>query len=154
MENNTAKTLKITSSAFDHEGVIPLKYTCEGEEVNPPLQIEQIPEGTKTLAIIMEDPDAPNGTFDHWLVWNIPPASSMIGGDSVPGICGKNSGGNCNYYGPCPPSGTHRYYFHVYALDVKLDLDGGADKAALKAAIEGHVIAEGVLMGTYGKKGL
>jgi len=154
MENNTVKTLKITSSAFDHEGVIPSKYTCEGEEVNPPLQIDQIPSGTQTLAIIMEDPDAPNGTFDHWLVWNIPAATNIIGGDSVPGISGKNGGGQSGYYGPCPPSGVHRYYFYVYALDTTLDLDGGADKAALKAAIAGHVIAEGVLMGRYEKKGL
>jgi Raf kinase inhibitor-like YbhB/YbcL family protein len=154
MENNTAKTLKISSSAFDHEGVIPSKYTCEGEEVNPPLQIDQIPPETQTLAIIMEDPDAPKGTFDHWLVWNIPAATNIIGGDSVPGISGKNGGGQTGYYGPCPPSGVHRYYFYVYALDTTLDLDGGADKAALKAAIEGHVIAEGVLMGRYEKKGL
>ena len=149
MENN-AKTLKISSSAFDHEGVIPSKYTCEGEDVNPPLQIDQIPSGTRTLAIIMEDPDAPKGTFDHWLVWNIPPATNIIGGDSIPGICGKNGGGQNGYYGPCPPSGVHRYYFYVYALDKSLDLEGGADKAALKAAIEGHVLAEGVLMGRYG----
>jgi Raf kinase inhibitor-like YbhB/YbcL family protein len=154
MENKTEKTLKVTSSAFDHEGIIPSKYTCEGEDVNPPLQIDGIPAGTSSLAIIMEDPDAPNGTFDHWLVWNIPPATNIIGGDSVPGICGKNGSGDTGYYGPCPPSGVHRYYFYVYALDMKLNLDRGADKAALKAAIEGHIMAAGVLMGRYGKTGL
>ncbi|MBW8684586.1 YbhB/YbcL family Raf kinase inhibitor-like protein [Chitinophaga rhizophila] len=154
MENNTKITLKVTSSAFNHEGMIPAKYTCEGEEVNPPLQIDQIPSGTRSLVIIMEDPDAPNGTFDHWLVWNIPPASAMIGGDSVPGICGKNGGGNTGYYGPCPPSGQHRYFINVYALDTMLELEGGADKAALRSAMEGHIVAEGVLMGKYGKTGL
>jgi len=153
MENNTKGSLKITSTAFDHEGTIPSRYTCQGEEVNPPLQIENIPSGTATLALIMEDPDAPNGTFDHWLVWNIPPASA-IAADTVPGICGKNGSGNNGYYGPCPPSGIHRYYINVYALDTELSLDGGADKAALQAAMEGHVIAEGVLMGRYQKKGL
>lgn len=145
--------LKISSTAFDHDGVIPSRYTCEGEEVNPPLQIDKIPAGTKTLAIIMEDPDAPNGTFDHWVVWNIPP-TSLIGGDSVPGECGKNGSGKTGYYGPCPPSGEHRYYFYVYALDEELKLESGADKAALQQAMEGHILAEGVLMGRYQKHGL
>lgn len=153
MENNTKGSLKITSTAFDHEGTIPSRYTCQGEEVNPPLQIDNIPHGTATLAIIMEDPDAPNGTFDHWLVWNIPPANT-IAADTVPGICGKNGSGKSGYHGPCPPSGIHRYYINVYALDTELSLDGGADKAALQAAMESHVIAEGVLMGRYQKKGL
>jgi Raf kinase inhibitor-like YbhB/YbcL family protein len=153
MENNTRGSLKISSTAFNHEGLIPSKYSCEGEEVNPPLQIEQIPPAAETLAIIMEDPDAPNGTFDHWLVWNIPPIN-LIAGDTVPGICGKNGGGKTGYYGPCPPSGIHRYYFYVYALDTELDLEGNADKRALKAAMEGHILAEGVIMGRYQKHGL
>lgn len=153
MESNTTSSLKISSTAFDHEGVIPSKYTCEGEEVNPPLQIDQIPADAKTLAIIVEDPDAPNGTFDHWLVWNIPP-TKLIGGDVTPGICGKNGGGKTGYYGPCPPSGFHRYYFHVYALDTELDLEGGADKTSLQQAMQGHILAEGVLMGRYQKHGL
>jgi Raf kinase inhibitor-like YbhB/YbcL family protein len=153
MESNATGSLKISSTAFDHEGVIPSKYTCEGEEVNPPLQIDQIPAGAKTLAIIVEDPDAPNGTFDHWLVWNIPP-TKLIGGDVTPGICGKNGGGKTGYYGPCPPSGFHRYYFHVYALDAEIDLEGGADKTALQQAMQGHILAEGVLMGRYQKHGL
>lgn len=153
MESNSTSSLKISSTAFDHEGVIPSKYTCEGEEVNPPLQIDQIPATAKTLAIIVEDPDAPNGTFDHWLVWNIPP-TKLIGGDVTPGISGKNGGGKTGYYGPCPPSGFHRYYFHVYALDTELDLEGGADKASLQQAMQGHILAEGVLMGRYQKHGL
>lgn len=153
MENKVTGSFKVSSTAFDHEGVIPSKYTCEGEDVNPPLQIEQIPAGTKTLAIIAEDPDAPNGTFDHWVIWNIPP-TNLIGGDSVPGVCGKNGSGKTGYYGPCPPSGFHRYYFHVYALDTELDLENGAEKAALQQAMQGHILGESVLMGRYQKHGL
>ena len=150
MENNTTSSLKISSTAFDHEGVIPSKYTCEGEEVNPPLQIDQIPASAKTLAIIVEDPDAPNGTFDHWLVWNIPHNQHALKENTIPpGIGGNNSEGKTGYMGPCPPSGSHRYYFHVYALDTELDLGVGADKKMLEQAMKGHILAEGSLMGRY-----
>lgn len=101
----------------------------------------------------MEDPDAPDGTFDHWLVWNIPP-NEPVAENSVPGISGRNSFGNTGYGGPCPPSGQHRYFFRVYALDGDLDLLTGADKKALHAAMEGHVLASGELMGYYKKSGL
>jgi Raf kinase inhibitor-like YbhB/YbcL family protein len=150
MTNKKPDTLIISSSAFENEGVIPSKYTCDGEEINPPLRVENIPEGTQTLAIIVEDPDAPKGTFDHWLVWNIPP-ESIIEENRIPGISGKNSGGKTGYYAPCPPSGYHRYYFHVFALNSSLDLQAGTDKKTLQAEMEPHILAKGSLMGRYQK---
>lgn len=152
MATKKPDSLIISSSAFENEGVIPSKYTCEGEEINPPLRVENIPEGTQTLAIIVEDPDAPKGTFDHWLVWNIPP-ESIIEENRIPGISGKNSGGKTGYYGPCPPSGSHRYYFYVFALNKSLDLQAGTDKKTLQAAMEPHILAKGNLMGRYQKTG-
>ena len=140
--------LAISSSAFKNEGKIPSKYTCDGDEINPPLKIEGLPDGTQTMAIIVEDPDAPKGTFDHWLVWNINPTST-IKEDSIPGISGRNGAGKTGYHGPCPPSGSHRYYFNVFALDTELDLPVGADKKTLQQAMEPHIIAKGTLMGRY-----
>jgi Raf kinase inhibitor-like YbhB/YbcL family protein len=151
MANNKPVILNISSSAFEDEGIIPSKYTCDGEEINPPLYVENIPEGTQALAIIVEDPDAPNGTFDHWLVWNIPP-ESIIEENRIPGVSGKNSAGKTGYHGPCPPSGYHRYYFYVFALDKSLDLEGGVDKKTLQAAMQPHILATGSLMGRYKKK--
>lgn len=145
------KNLIVSSSAFQHEGTIPSRYTCEGDNTNPPLQIDQIPEGTKSLAIIMEDPDAPKGTFDHWLVWNIPP-QGMIKENSNPGISGTNSAEKTGYHGPCPPSGSHRYYFHIYALDAELDLQAGETKETLQTAMAPHILASGSLMGRYQKQ--
>ncbi|SFE44553.1 phospholipid-binding protein, PBP family [Chitinophaga sp. CF118] len=142
------ETLSISSSAFQEAGVIPLKYTCDGEEINPAIKIENIPQGTSTLALIVEDPDAPNGTFDHWLVWNIAP-TDCIKENTVPGIVGKNGAGKTNYYGPCPPSGYHRYFFNVFALDSSLELEAGADKKALQEAMGDHIIAKGSLMGRF-----
>lgn len=140
--------LTITSAAFREDCLIPLKYTCDGMEVNPPLHIEGIPHGTATLAVIMEDPDAPNGTFDHWLIWNIEPVE-QIRENSAPGICGKNGRGKNMYHPPCPPEGYHHYYFHVFALDASLDLAEGADKQALKDAMDSHILAKGTLMGRF-----
>ena len=151
MATRDAKSLTISSSAFQHEGIIPEKYTCDGEHINPPLSIGQIPETTKSLALIVEDPDAPNGTYDHWLVWNIPPSSS-IKENSNPGISGTNSGGKTGYHSPCPPSGSHRYYFHVYALDNQLDLQPGNDKLKLLEVMEPHILAKGSLMGRYQRR--
>jgi Raf kinase inhibitor-like YbhB/YbcL family protein len=147
----STRLLKIDSPVFENEELIPSHYTCEGEDINPPLTIGDIPEGTKSLALIMEDPDAPNGTFDHWLVWNIP-VTNRIEENSNPGISGKNDFGKTGYGGPCPPSGTHRYFFRVYALDVELDLKAGADKKLLLEAIDEHVLAMGELMAKYEKK--
>jgi Raf kinase inhibitor-like YbhB/YbcL family protein len=140
--------LVITSPAFKNEGLIPEKYTCDGEEINPPLKIERIPGEAKSLAIIVEDPDAPKGTYDHWIVWNMPP-KGLVKENSIPGIGGHNSAGKTGYHGPCPPSGSHRYYFHVFALDIELDLKAGADKKTLQQAMEPHIIAKGSLMGRY-----
>jgi Raf kinase inhibitor-like YbhB/YbcL family protein len=153
MEEEPIGDLAVTSSAFKNEESIPSKYTCDGEDFNPPLQIDFIPESAETLAIIMEDPDAPNGTFDHWLTWNIP-AENPIEENRIPGISGTNSAGKTGYYGPCPPSGEHRYYFHVFALDSNLDLEVGVDKEALQEAMQPHIVAKGTLMGRYRKKGI
>lgn len=151
MTDKTKIKLTVTSPAFEAGSEIPEKYTCDGEEINPPLTVEGIPEGTKTLALICEDPDAPKGTFDHWLVWNMPPEGN-IQENKMPGISGTNSAGKTGYHGPCPPDKEHRYFFYVYALDTSLDLMGHVNKQELKDAIKGHILAEGSLMGTYDLK--
>jgi Raf kinase inhibitor-like YbhB/YbcL family protein len=140
--------LTVKSTAFENNKLIPVKFTCDGDEVNPPLNIEGMPQGTKTLALVVDDPDAPRGTFDHWVVWNIPP-TGKIEENSVPGTEGQNSAGQCGYMGPCPPSGTHRYFFKVYALDVKLDLKPSARKRDVEKAMEDHILAKGELIGLY-----
>lgn len=144
--------MKITSHAFEHEGYIPEKYSCKGDDINPPLNIEELPEGTKTLAMIMDDPDAPGGTFVHWVIWNIP-CINQIEENSVPQGAkeGKNNFGKAGYGGPCPPSGTHRYYFKLYALDTELELNQGALKEDLEQAMEGHIIEQATLMGNFSK---
>ena len=142
--------LEITSSAFEHEAEIPAEYTCDGEEINPPLHIAQLPENTVTLALIAEDPDASKGIFDHWIVWNIDPVNN-ISANSRPGISGKNGAGKTGYHGPCPPSGVHRYFFYVFALDTEIDLPSTANKADLQNAIKGHIIGQGHIMGRYGR---
>jgi len=144
------QTLTVRSIEFSQDGHIPKKYSCDGENINPPLEISNIPEEAQTLALIVEDPDAPRGTFYHWLVWNIPPNESIAEG-YVPGISGKNSFGKTGYGGPCPPSGEHRYFFKFYALDTELDLQADADKDILEQAMHGHIIAQGELMGKYRK---
>jgi Raf kinase inhibitor-like YbhB/YbcL family protein len=146
----TDVSLHVVSVAFSQDGHIPTKYTCEGENINPPLEIGNLPPKTKTLAVIVEDPDAPNGTFDHWIVWNIPP-NEPITENSVPGINGVNGFGSEGYGGPCPPSGSHRYFFKVYALDISLDLSAGSNKKALLQAMKGHVLGRGELMAHYQK---
>ena len=143
--------MTITSPAFGNERDIPIKYTCDGEDVNPPLHIDGIPGNTVTIALIVEDPDALNGTFNHWVVWNIDPIAN-IEEDSLPGVSGRNSFGKTGYRGPCPPTGIHRYYFYVFALDIAIDLPEGADRESLRSAMEGHVIGHGNIMGRYGKK--
>src|SRR5688500_8582322 len=151
MDTKTEAGLTIISNTFSR-GHIPKKYTCEGEDINPPLKVSGFPEETKTLAIIVEDPDAPNGTFDHWLVWNIPP-NEPIAENSIPGISGRNSFGKTGYGGPCPPSGSHRYYFKIFALDTSLDLLAGSDKKTLHEAMLNQVLASGELMAHYKKSG-
>src|SRR4030095_10170279 len=142
--------LKIISTVFSHNGHIPPLYTCEGKNINPPLIVENIPDGTKTLALIVEDPDAPKGVFDHWVCWNISP-NEAITENSNPGIAGTNSFGKTGYGGPCPPSGVHRYFFKVFALDANLDLLAGSGKKELLDAMKGHVLANAELMGVYQK---
>ncbi len=143
--------LKVTSPVFNHKGSIPRKYACDGNDVNPPLKIEGLPEGTESLVLIVDDPDAPMGTWDHWVVWNIPPVSE-IEEDSVPGVEGLNDFRRRSYGGPCPPSGTHRYFFKVYALDTELDLSAGSRKKDVERAMKGHVLARGEIVGLYSRK--
>lgn len=143
-------SLKI-SSVFENNEKIPEKYTCDGENANPPLHIESIPKEAKTLALIVDDPDAPTGTFVHWVVFNIKIIKD-IREDSIPGKEGINSFKKISYGGPCPPSGTHRYFFKVYALDSELDLDSSATKADVEKAMKNHVLAKGELIGLYSKK--
>ena len=143
--------LQVRSVAFSHGGHIPPTYTCEGENINPPLEVSDLPENTKSLALIVEDPDAPRGVYDHWVVWNIPP-NEAIAENSRSGTSGKNSFGNNGYGGPCPPSGSHRYFFKVYALDSNLDIQAGSDKKMLQQAMKDHVLASGELMGHYQKR--
>jgi len=143
--------LKIMSPAFTHNGSIPVKYTCDGDDVNPSLHIEGLPKGTESLVLIIDDPDAPMGTWDHWIVWNIHPVGK-IEENSVPGIEGLNSFNRHSYGGPCPPSGTHRYFFKVYALDTKLDLDPNSRKEDVEKAMEGHILGKGETIGLYSRK--
>ncbi|MFC1640475.1 YbhB/YbcL family Raf kinase inhibitor-like protein [Patescibacteria group bacterium] len=143
--------MQISSPAFGPKGAIPAKYTCDGENINPELNFHEIPEGAQSLALVVDDPDAPAGTWDHWLVYNIPPDSSGIDeGRPNIGKQGKTSFGNNKYGGPCPPDGEHRYFFKLYALDVMLELDpDDATKDGLLAAMEGHILEETELVGKY-----
>lgn len=144
------KVLQIASTAFTANGNIPRMYTCEGEDINPPLDIQEIPSGAHSLAVIMEDPDAPGGTFLHWLVWNIP-ITHHINENEVPGEQGLNDFGRNSYGGPCPPSGTHRYIFKVYALDDLIDLPEGSLRKDVENEMRKHILAYGELTGVYRK---
>lgn len=148
--------IKITSSAFENEGMIPAKYTCDGADISPPLQWEEIPEGAESIALICDDPDAPMGTFVHWVVFNLPADTEQLD-ENVPSEKtlpngarqGTSDFGKIGYGGPCPPSGTHRYFFKMYALDAQVDLEAGASKSDLLKAMEGHIVAQGQLIGKY-----
>ena len=145
--------MKVTSSAFQGGANIPSKFSCDGANRSPPLQISDVPSEAKSLVLIVDDPDAPSGLFTHWAVWNISPQTSTIAEGSVPrGVQGTNDFGKSGYGGPCPPSGTHRYYFKIFALDRALDLPFGAKRGQLDAAIKAHIIAQGELMGRYSRK--
>jgi len=148
---NNLNTMKISSPAFENNESIPSKYTCEGENINPPLLIENVPSETKSLVLIVDDPDAPRGTFIHWVVFNIPPQTKLIEENSIPegALLGKNDANDSQYYGPCPPSGKHRYFFHLYALDIALDLKNGTDLSEIKSAMRNHILDETELIGTY-----
>src|SRR3989338_3833248 len=135
--------MTITSTAFRHNQLIPPKYTCDGENISPPLAISDIPSAAKSLALIVDDPDAPGGIWVHWLMWNITPETTRIEAGMAPlgATEGTTSFGKPGYCGPSPPSGTHRYFFKVYALDAMLNLLSGADKDELEHAMEGHILA-------------
>lgn len=153
-EGMTMDALKISSPAFEHNGSIPAKYTCDGADLNPPLLIGAVPEGTKSLALIVDDPDAQGGAWVHWVLWNISPNTADIREGSLPKGAqeGVNDFRRHAYGGPCPPSGTHRYFFRLYALDTLLTLAPGARRADLERAMKGHVLAQAELMGLYKKR--
>ncbi|MFL5908887.1 MAG: YbhB/YbcL family Raf kinase inhibitor-like protein [Solirubrobacterales bacterium] len=142
---------ELTSQAFDDGESIPRKYTCDGEDVSPPLAWSFLPDGRRTLALIMHDPDAPSGDFLHWLAWNIDPEPGELGEGVPPPAQGTNGFGRRGYGGPCPPPGhgAHRYFHQLYAVDTELDLEPGAAREQLENEIEGHVLGEARLMGTY-----
>jgi len=145
--------MQLTSPAFENGGEIPARHTCDGDDVSPPLGIRDVPPGTESLALVMDDPDAPMGTWDHWLVWNIPPETTQVAEGAQPrGTAGKNDFGKLRYGGPCPPSGTHTYRFKLYALTIALNLPEGATKPELEKAMEGHVLGQAVLEGRYSRR--
>lgn len=144
-------TMKLTSPEFVHNGNIPARFTCQGDDTNPPLDIADIPPATKSLALIVDDPDAPMGTWVHWVIFDMP-VVSRIEENSAPGKEGWNNFGRTRYGGPCPPSGTHRYFFKFYALDTLLNLKEGIRKAELEKAMQGHILAQAELIGLYKKR--
>ena len=145
--------MKLTSSAFTHNGNIPSEFTCDGSNINPPLSITDVPANAKSLALIVDDPDAPVGVWDHWIVFNINPSLNEIKQNTQPqGTPGKNSGGRNSYQGPCPPSGTHRYFFKLYALDTTLSLPEGSTKKQVESAMQNHILAKAELVGLYKRK--
>jgi len=145
------KPLQISSGAFQHNELIPPQFTCDGRNINPPLDIEDIPQEAKSLVLIMDDPDAPGGMWVHWVVWNIP-ITHRVEENSVPGIEGMNDSKRNHYGGPCPPSGTHRYFFKVYALDSVLDLPINTNKTSLEQAMLPHILGFGEIIGLYKRK--
>lgn len=146
--------LKISSPVFENNGYIPQKYTCDGMDINPPLLIENVSEKAKSLALIIDDPDAPVGIWVHWVLWNIDPKTKEIKEDSVPkgASQGLNDFRKHDYGGPCPPSGTHRYFFKLYALDTTLNLSSNAKKADLEKAMKGHIIEQTQIIGLYKRR--
>lgn len=148
------RAMNLTSAAFSQGQSIPVKFSCKGRDVSPALAWDEPPAGTQSFALIMDDPDAPMGTWVHWVLFNIPASTRALAENfqpAAPIVTGKNSWGKNSYGGPCPPSGTHRYFFKLYALDTLLDLSPSADKKSLLAALEGHSLAQAELMGTFSK---
>lgn len=152
-------TIELKSAAFAPGEPIPTRYTCDGDDLSPPLEWGDPPEGTQSLALIVDDPDAPGGTWVHWVLYNLPADTRSLA-EAIPADAdlqdgsqhGNNSWKRLGYGGPCPPSGTHRYFFKLYALDTVLDPDPGKSKDNLLQAIEGHILAQAELMGTYTRK--
>ena len=150
-EASTMAALKITSPAFQNNGPIPRQYTCDGKDISPPLVIENYPEETQSIALILDDPDASIGIWVHWVLWNIDPNTKEIAENAVPqgAVQGMNDFKRHRYGGPCPPSGTHRYFFKVYALDTMLNISPNSQKTDLEKAMKGHILAEGQIIGLY-----
>lgn len=150
----SSKAMRLASSAFGHNQPIPSKYTCDGDNINPPLSISDVTSGAKSLVLIMDDPDAPSGTWAHWTVWSIDPKTSEIAENSVPSnsVEGITNFGTAGYGPPCPPSGTHRYVFKLYALDTTLTLTPQSTKEDLEKAVKAHVLDQTELIGLYGRK--
>lgn len=152
--------MKLTSMAFAAGGKIPAKYTCDGDNINPPLEISDVPDGAKSLALIMDDPDIPEvvklrlgkNVFEHWIAFNIPPDTTQIPEGREVGTAGQNSSGKSGYTGPCPPDREHRYFFKLYALDTTLDLQDSTDKARLEKAMGGHILGQAEIMGTFSRQ--
>jgi Raf kinase inhibitor-like YbhB/YbcL family protein len=145
--------MKIVSNAFKHNSMIPSRYTCDGQNINPPLEVSDTPENAKSLVLIVDDPDAPMGTWIHWTVWNIDPKTSAVAENSCPGgaIEGITSFGREGYGGPCPPGGTHRYFFKIFALDITLDLSSETSIRELEHAMQNHIIDKAEVMGLYSR---
>ena len=143
--------MKIVSTVFKNNQMIPQKYTCDGKNINPPLQIIDIPKEAKSLVLIVDDPDAPSGDWVHWLVWNIPPTIKFISENESPqgAIQGTNDSGRQNYDGPCPPSGIHHYQFKIYVLDTILNLPSNSRKKDLENSMQGHILNKDMLLGLY-----
>jgi Raf kinase inhibitor-like YbhB/YbcL family protein len=155
----TMDTIKIQSAAFKHMQPIPSRYTCDGADVSPPLSWSNVPAAAKSLVLISDDPDAPAGTWVHWVAYDLPPANESLPEnvpkcDTVPGggKQGTTDFGRVGWGGPCPPGGTHRYFFKIYALDIMLDLPAGKTKAEIEKAMKDHILAKGELAGTYKRK--
>jgi hypothetical protein len=146
--------MEIRNHEFEHGGMIPVRHTCDGARVSPSLLFHDVPDEASSLALIMDDPDAPGGTFTHWLMWNMPPSIHQVSEGTRPeGVMGKNDFGDIDYGPPCPPEGTHRYRFRLYALDDHLDLHRGADREQLEGAMQGHIIDRTELVGRYTRRG-
>jgi Raf kinase inhibitor-like YbhB/YbcL family protein len=146
--------MKVSSPVFEENDTIPRKYTADDANINPPLHIEDVPSGAKSLALVVEDPDAPAGTFHHWVLFNMNPRTTDIKENSVPVIAtqGRNDFGQLEYGGPKPPSGEHHYFFNIYALDTVLSLPRGAKSEELESEMKGHIVDQATLVGRYAKQ--
>ena len=144
--------MRISSPAFEDEGDIPARFTCAGEDISPPLLFEDVPPEAVSLVLVMDDPDAPMGTWDHWVAYDIEPLAEVPEGIRSLGTAGTNSWGHTGYGGPCPPSGTHRYVFQLFALDRRIGWEEGADKTSVLEAIHEHVLAEASLLGFFSRE--
>lgn len=150
---NFKHMIKITSPQFESGDILPVTFTCDSQGINPELHISNVPEGAQGLVVILDDPDAPAGTFTHWLVYNLDPDTAIIKENNLPAEArvGSNSGRKQSYFPPCPPSGSHRYIFHVYALDQKIDFPSAPDRGQIDTAMSGHIMDSGELLSVYSR---